>query len=293
MPRVRPKRVGSSSAVDISPRKLRRSKEIEDLVGVGEGTAPFDTEERKFSLQDMRDALPDAEPFDKENHPEETGPKFSMITIQISDETATITLSGVENYFLQGKAAQMNRSRGKRTKTKPIAHLADTNLCEEAEESDEEEKDSDTKFSHCDLGLLRDYLTKEDANSKNRERFKKITKDFKWWTYCLAGGFNILLYGVGSKRALLEEFRKTQLKAFRTISVDGFKEDVTAKSILTYIVDSMKLKDCEVTIFISKEFSRNDVHSLNGQNTSHPLSNAISTAVIILFEQYAMARNLR
>ncbi|KAK5986016.1 Origin recognition complex subunit 2, partial [Trichostrongylus colubriformis] len=221
MPRARPKRLGSTSAADVSPRKLRRSKEVEDLVVMGGTTVPFTTEERKFSLQDMR------------------------------DETATITLSGIENYFLQGKVAQMNRGRAKRTKAKPIAHMADTNLCEEADESDEEENVTGTGFSHCDLGLLRDYLNNEDAKSKNKERFKKLTKDFKWWTFCLAGGFNILLYGVGSKRALLDEFRRTHLSAFRTISIDGFKEDVTAKSILTHIVDFMKLKDCEATDVIS------------------------------------------
>ncbi|KAK6014228.1 clathrin adaptor complex small chain [Ostertagia ostertagi] len=239
MPRTRPKRLGSSAGADVSPPKLRRSKEIEDLVKVGESTVPFTSVERKFSLQEMRDALPDTALSEKENHPDESNQKFQ-------DETAAITLSGVENYFLQGKIAQLNRTRVKRTKSKPIAHLADANLCEEANESDEEENDAETaRFSHCDLGLLRDYLVEEDAKSKSKESFKKITKDFKWWTFCLAGGFNLLLYGVGSKRALLEEFRKTQLKSFRTLSIDGFKEDVNAKSILTSIVDSMKLKDCE------------------------------------------------
>ncbi|XGW10829.1 hypothetical protein V3C99_012378 [Haemonchus contortus] len=238
MPRIRPKRVGSLSGVDVSPRKLRRSKEIENLTGVEESAAPFANDERKFSLQEMSNALPSADFSEKENHSEAAGSKFM-------DETAAITLSGVENYFLQGKIAQMNRGRTKRTKAKPIAHLADTNLCEEAGDSGNEEIEDETRFRHCDLGLLRDYLSSEDANSKSKETFKKIAKDFKWWTFCLAGGFNMLLYGVGSKRTLLEEFRKTHLGTFNTLSIDGFQEDVTAKSILTNIVDSMKLKGCE------------------------------------------------
>lgn len=42
------------------------------------------------------------------------------------DESTTVTLSGVENYFLQGKAPQLNKGRVKRVKGKAIPHQADS-----------------------------------------------------------------------------------------------------------------------------------------------------------------------
>lgn len=238
MPRVPPKRLHGLSGADTSPRKLRRSKEVENLNEIGRRPTSRSAESNNFSLQTMKNALPDTADVGKENGSELVESKFK-------DESTTVTLSGVENYFLQGKAPQLNKGRVKRVKGKAIPHQADSHLCEEESDDDEKTKDTDKKFIKCDLGLLRDYLSREDARAKSTELFKRITKDFRWWTYCLAGGFNILLYGVGTKRTLLEEFRRTQLSEFRTLAVDGFKEDVTTKSILSTIVDSMKLKGCE------------------------------------------------
>ncbi|KIH64970.1 origin recognition complex subunit 2 [Ancylostoma duodenale] len=53
------------------------------------------------------------------------------------------------------------------------------------------------------------------------------------------------LYGVGSKRALVSAFRDEQLSKFRTLVIDGFREDVTSRSILVNIVECIQLKDCE------------------------------------------------
>ncbi|KHJ92561.1 origin recognition complex subunit 2 [Oesophagostomum dentatum] len=171
---------------------------------------------------------------------------FVVTWLIFSDESQAITLSGIENFFLQGKAAQLNRARGGRRKGRSLPHQADANLVEEDEEDDEDGSvDSSEKFAHCDLGGLRDYFNSDEVRLQKQEEIEEHRKDFPWWTYCLAGGFNVLLYGVGSKKALLDAFRENQLSPYRTLTVDGFREDVTARTILINIIESMQLKNCE------------------------------------------------
>ncbi|ETN81445.1 hypothetical protein NECAME_02125, partial [Necator americanus] len=89
-----------------------------------------------------------------------------------------------------------------------------------------------------------------ELHLKDKKKIDDIRKDFPWWTYCLAAGFNVLVYGIGSKRALMSAFRNEELSRFRTLSIDGFREDVTTRSILANIVQYMQLKNCEVRFSI-------------------------------------------
>uniref|UniRef100_A0A1I7WV14 Origin recognition complex subunit 2 n=1 Tax=Heterorhabditis bacteriophora TaxID=37862 RepID=A0A1I7WV14_HETBA len=54
-----------------------------------------------------------------------------------------------------------------------------------------------------------------------------------------------LVYGVGSKRKILSEFRDLKLKSYCTLTIDGFREDVSIRSILSIIIESLKLANCE------------------------------------------------
>ncbi|XP_022825146.1 origin recognition complex subunit 2 isoform X1 [Spodoptera litura] len=73
---------------------------------------------------------------------------------------------------------------------------------------------------------------------------KEIIKDlnhsytqlFNKWLYVLSENFNIILYGVGSKRSVLQHFQKQKLKDFPCIVVNGFFPSLTIKSILETIV---------------------------------------------------------
>ncbi|RCN37118.1 origin recognition complex subunit 2 [Ancylostoma caninum] len=191
-----------------------------------------------YVFQFFRNALENAVESAKEN-------SSRMDELLFRDESQAVTLSGIENFFMQGKAPQLNRGRGGRRKGKNLPHQADANLCEEYDDDDAENEDTAEQFSHCDLGLLRDYFNSDEVTTKNQKQIEKIGAEFPWWTYCLAGGFNVLLYGVGSKRALVSTFRDEQLSKFRTLVIDGFREDVTSRSILVNIVECMQLKDCE------------------------------------------------
>ncbi|KAL4229425.1 Origin recognition complex subunit 2 [Mactra antiquata] len=62
---------------------------------------------------------------------------------------------------------------------------------------------------------------------------------FKQWMYQMCNGFNILLYGYGSKRLVLEDFRSTILKGFTQVVVNGYFPSLTIKHILSIITDEV------------------------------------------------------
>jgi len=49
--------------------------------------------------------------------------------------------------------------------------------------------------------------------------------------FCSSCGFNILVYGFGSKRPLLEEFRTTMLKGFSQLVVNGYFPSLSVKHV--------------------------------------------------------------
>ncbi|KAJ8733351.1 hypothetical protein PYW08_001649 [Mythimna loreyi] len=62
------------------------------------------------------------------------------------------------------------------------------------------------------------------------------TQLFNKWLYILSENFNIILYGVGSKRSVLQQFQKQKLNDFPCIVVNGFFPSLTIKNILETIV---------------------------------------------------------
>ncbi|XP_076879701.1 origin recognition complex subunit 2 [Brachyhypopomus gauderio] len=68
---------------------------------------------------------------------------------------------------------------------------------------------------------------------------KKHEKNFSKWMLQLQMGFNILLYGLGSKKQLLETFRTTMLSDCVHLVVNGFFPSITLKSILNGITSEV------------------------------------------------------
>ncbi|XP_017334327.1 origin recognition complex subunit 2 isoform X1 [Ictalurus punctatus] len=68
---------------------------------------------------------------------------------------------------------------------------------------------------------------------------KKHQTNFSKWMLQLQMGFNILLYGLGSKKLLLEKFRTTMLSDSMHLVVNGFFPSITLKSILNAITSEM------------------------------------------------------
>ncbi|BES99950.1 unnamed protein product [Nesidiocoris tenuis] len=76
----------------------------------------------------------------------------------------------------------------------------------------------------------------QDVDAENRSTFRR-------WLFAMGQGFNVLLYGVGSKRTLLNSFHAQHLSAVPTLVVNGFFPGVTLKEILDSLAEGvLKMK---------------------------------------------------
>lgn len=125
--------------------------------------------------------------------------------------------------------------------------------------------------------LLRNMELSKNHTSALNELNENNKKHFMKWLYLLHENFNILLYGLGSKRNILKEFQK-EISDSPVIVVNGFFPTLSLKDILDSIaVGVLDLKElpanhyegCEI---IEEKFLRyNDlhlyliVHNIDGQ----------------------------
>lgn len=82
-------------------------------------------------------------------------------------------------------------------------------------------------------------------SSEHKNRIIELNQSyeqlFNRWLYVLSENFNIILYGIGSKRAILQQFQMQKLQDFPCIVVNGFFPSLTIKSILeTIVVDLLE-----------------------------------------------------
>uniref|UniRef100_A0A673FKQ2 Origin recognition complex subunit 2 n=1 Tax=Sinocyclocheilus rhinocerous TaxID=307959 RepID=A0A673FKQ2_9TELE len=64
----------------------------------------------------------------------------------------------------------------------------------------------------------------------------KHEKNFNQWKLQLHMGFNILIYGLGSKKLLLEKFRTSMLSDYDHVVVNGFFPSMTLKSVRSLLL---------------------------------------------------------
>ena len=62
------------------------------------------------------------------------------------------------------------------------------------------------------------------------EEYKEL---YPYWLFQVSNGFNVLLYGVGSKQRLIEDFRKEILSNSCHLVINGFFPGLTIKQVLT------------------------------------------------------------
>ncbi|XP_063377150.1 origin recognition complex subunit 2 [Cydia fagiglandana] len=118
-----------------------------------------------------------------------------------------------DNYFM------MNSSKKIATSDHTLARLKNLNL---------------------DDNMEKDYIS-EEHKSKITELNQSYEQLFDKWMYILSEDFNIVLYGIGSKRSVLHQFQKEKLSDYPCIVVNGFFPSLTIKSILeTIVMDLLK-----------------------------------------------------
>ncbi|XP_071484037.1 origin recognition complex subunit 2-like [Diadema antillarum] len=72
-----------------------------------------------------------------------------------------------------------------------------------------------------------------------KELFEEHCASFNKWMYHLSNGYNLLLYGLGSKRRLLDAFCSEMIPDFSRIVINGYFPSLTIKSILNAISDDI------------------------------------------------------
>ncbi|PIK36669.1 putative origin recognition complex subunit 2-like [Apostichopus japonicus] len=82
--------------------------------------------------------------------------------------------------------------------------------------------------------------TAENSNNDEKENlYVEHTRLFHKWMVQLSNGFNLLLYGLGSKRHLMESFRSKHLLDFHHIVINGFFPSLAIRQILSAISEDV------------------------------------------------------
>lgn len=97
------------------------------------------------------------------------------------------------------------------------------------------------KKAKLDQQTLRNLLSKVSPSfsAELKQLNQQYEQLFNKWILQLHLGFNIVLYGLGSKRDLLERFRATMLQDSIHIVINGFFPGISVKSILNSITEEV------------------------------------------------------
>ncbi|KAF5396751.1 hypothetical protein PHET_10167 [Paragonimus heterotremus] len=146
-------------------------------------------------------------------------PRKKTLTEVQEQSTSSITaIEAVESYFMQHGGYSGRDKTSNRTLS---------SLC-----------------TQSDYSGLPDPLTFERLLTEHKpihsRTFENVQTDickrlFTKWPFYLREGFNILLYGVGSKRPILEQFRKRYLEDTSCIVVPGYELSMSIRHVLNAI----------------------------------------------------------
>ncbi|XP_054978639.1 origin recognition complex subunit 2 isoform X4 [Sorex araneus] len=97
------------------------------------------------------------------------------------------------------------------------------------------------KRAKLDQQTLRTLLSKvpPSFSAELKQLNQRYEQLFHKWMLQLHLGFNVVLYGLGSKRDLLERFRTTMLQDSIHIVINGFFPGISVKSILNSITEEV------------------------------------------------------
>uniref|UniRef100_A0A0R3S4B7 Origin recognition complex subunit 2 n=1 Tax=Elaeophora elaphi TaxID=1147741 RepID=A0A0R3S4B7_9BILA len=138
--------------------------------------------------------------------------------------------TAIDNYFNQGRLKSSGRN--------------DPAQLKKRKQDEEDNEDDRCGIVECDLRLLSDWFEKCDdylPRSVVRECSNAEHLFPRWLTY-LAAGFNLIIFGLGSKRKLMQNFCKKQLQDYTYIAVDGFQPAVNSHIIFQCLEENLSLK---------------------------------------------------
>ncbi|KAJ8972233.1 hypothetical protein NQ314_000275 [Rhamnusium bicolor] len=144
-------------------------------------------------------------------------------------------------------------------------------------------------------------LSKQHEKAMNR--LSEINESsFKKWLYLLNENFNILLYGLGSKRNILKSFHMECLKNLPVIVVNGFFPTLSIKNILDgIIIDLLELQENpgnvnEACDLIIQEFQKMPeshlyiiIHNIEGETIRNSKSQNILARLVAVKNIHLLA----
>lgn len=136
----------------------------------------------------------------------------------------------IDNYFNQGRLKPCHRSdRARRKKRK---------------QGEEDDGNGRCSSVQCDLRLLSDWFEKCDGYLPRGviREYTNAERLFPRWLTYLAAGFNLVIFGLGSKRKLVQNFCDKQLQDYTYIVVDGFQPAVNSHIIFQCLEKNLSLK---------------------------------------------------
>ncbi|KPJ18910.1 Origin recognition complex subunit 2 [Papilio machaon] len=144
------------------------------------------------------------------------------------------------------------------------------------------------------------YISKEHEH-KITDLVQSYENLFDRWDYVLSENFNVILYGVGSKRGVLQQFQAQNLNDQPCIVINGFFPSLTIRSILESIVIDL-LENSRVpsnvgdTIdLIGSQLSENNVdlflivHNIDGDMLRNSKSQAVLASLAQLKNVHMIA----
>ncbi|XP_047135877.1 origin recognition complex subunit 2 isoform X2 [Hydra vulgaris] len=117
---------------------------------------------------------------------------------------------------------------------------------------------------------FRKHLKETQASHINETvaLFEQLTSHFQEWMFQLLCGFNVLLYGLGSKYNLIRQFKENFLSDAICLVVNGFFPGITIKQILNTITEDLLEKDIRFksiidhSVFVKKHFDSDKSNKL-------------------------------
>jgi len=195
---------------------------------------------------DSNESDSDSESSEEEEEEELALDKENKVNVNPSMDVSVKT----EDYFLaQSSSVHTSNRTLNRLKTPRLSQEAIDSLMEDVNDPHSKEK----------LLLMQEYH-----------------KQFTLWSFLISEGFNILVYGLGSKRYLIDDFRTEKLNQENVIVVNGYFPGLTMKEILNSITAGV-LEDSstfsgtiEQLEYIEQQFTASDnrvfiiVHNIDG-----------------------------
>ncbi|KAG6444219.1 hypothetical protein O3G_MSEX003265 [Manduca sexta] len=207
-----------SKTCEVTPRhvkeviKKRIIQEVEsdseesDFSGTSSDFVPDESDNETEAESSSEDEIEQQKPSAKLNITRNVGNKMKA-----KDSDYFVT---PDNYFM------MNSSKKITTSDHTLSRLKNLNI--EENEAQEHELSDEHKLKIGELNQTYQHI-------------------FNRWLYALSENFNIILYGIGSKRSILQQFQAQKLKKFPCIVVNGFFPSLTIKNILeTIIIDLLE-----------------------------------------------------